>query len=311
MLHDQTITIIIPAYREADFIGRVIAEIPAFADHIVLVDDCSDDATVEVARRAGDSRLEVCSTSVNSGVGAAMRVGYRRALEIGGDIFVKVDGDGQMPLEYLPKLVEPLLDGSVGYTKGNRFLAPGVAGRMPAVRLLGNTALTFLNKLATGYWHIFDPQNGYTAIRGDALGQIDLDELANGYFFENDMLFQLNLAGVRVRDVAIPARYGDERSDMSLTRVFLTFPPQLLRRFASRIMKKYVLYNFSPVALFLLFGLGLFGWGFGFGIWLWVETAMTGRATPTGTIMLALLPLILGFQLLLQAVVLDIQESPR
>ncbi|MCM2314000.1 MAG: glycosyltransferase family 2 protein [Thermoanaerobaculia bacterium] len=311
MLRDQTITIIIPAYREADFIGRVIAEIPAFVDHVVLVDDCSDDATVEVARRAGDSRLQVCSTSVNSGVGAAMRVGYRRALEIGGDIFVKVDGDGQMPLEYLSKLVEPLLDGSVGYAKGNRFLAPGVAGRMPAVRLLGNTALTFLNKLATGYWHIFDPQNGYTAIRADALGQIDLDALANGYFFENDMLFQLYLAGVRVRDVAIPARYGDEQSDMSLTRVLLTFPPQLLRRFASRIMKKYVLYNFSPVALFLLFGLGLFGWGLCFGIWLWVETGMTGRATPTGTIMLALLPLILGFQLLLQAVVLDIQETPR
>lgn len=311
MLRDQTITIIVPAYREADFIGQVIAEIPAFVDHIILVDDCSDDATVEIARRVGDSRLEVCSTSVNSGVGAAMRVGYRRALEIGGDIFVKVDGDAQMPLEYLSKIVEPLLDGSVGYAKGNRFLAPGVAVRMPAMRLLGNTALTFLNKLATGYWHVFDPQNGYTAIRRDALVQVDLDEVANGYFFENDMLFQLYLTGVRVRDVATPARYGDERSDMSLTRVLLTFPPQLLRRFASRIMKKYVLYNFSPVALFLLFGLGLFGWGFGFGIWLWVETAITERATPTGTIMLALLPLILGFQLLLQAVVLDIQESPR
>jgi hypothetical protein len=163
--------------------------------------------------------------------------------------------------------------------------------------------------MASGYWHVFDPQNGYTAIKGSALGTIDLDRLRRDYFFENDMLIQLNFQRYRVKDVAIPAKYGDEQSEINLFKVGVTFPVLLLRKFFYRIIQKYVLRDFSPIALFLFLGLALFLWGAGLGLYLWARTIITGLPTATGTIMLSLLPLILGFQLILQAIVLDIQES--
>jgi hypothetical protein len=168
-----------------------------------------------------------------------------------------------------------------------------------------------MTKLASGYWHIFDPQNGYTAIKADALRHLNLDAIHKRFFFENDMLSHLNYQRARVKDVAIPARYGEEVSDLNPFKIGLTFPFLLLGRFFRRIYQKYILRDFSPIALFLILGALLFLWGLGFGVYLWVETHLTGRLTPTGTIMLALLPLILGFQLLLQAIVLDIHETPR
>jgi hypothetical protein len=171
--------------------------------------------------------------------------------------------------------------------------------------------LTFLTKMASGYWRIFDPQNGYTAITADALRRLDLGAAHRGYFFENDMLVQLNLQNFRVRDVPIPARYGPEKSDIKPLHVVMTFPGLLLGRFAYRVYQKYMLRDFSPIALFLLIGAALFLWGMGFGIYLWLRGRTTMVPTPTGTIMLAIVPLFLGFQLLLQAIVLDIQETPR
>ena len=171
--------------------------------------------------------------------------------------------------------------------------------------------LTFANKLASGYWHVFDPQNGYTAISADALRRLDSRAIHQRYFFENDMLIALNFHNARVRDVPVPARYGEERSDLSLLRAGVTFPLLFVPRFWRRIYRKYVLRDFSPIALFLFAGLLLFAWGVAFGAYHWALSVLTGRATPTGTIMLSVLPLILGFQLILQAIVLDIQETPK
>lgn len=311
MYKEHRIATVLPAHNEARHIGQCIRTTPDFVDHIIVVDDWSTDNTSEAAAEVGDPRVVVLRPPHNLGVGGATVMGYRKASEFGADIAVKMDGDGQMSPEHLPLLLDALIEEDYDYAKGNRFLAGESLEHMPKVRLFGNVVLTFMTKLASGYWHVFDPQNGYTAIRSRALALVNLDQVHRRFFFENDMLSQLNYNRLRVKDVAIPARYGDEVSDLDPLKIGLTFPWLLLRRFFRRVYQKYVLRDFSPIALFLITGLLLFFWGLLFGLYLWVRTKLTGEPTPTGTIMLALLPLILGFQLLLQALVLDIQETPK
>ena len=311
MYKGHRITTIIPAHDEARHIGQVINTMPELVDHVIVVDDCSQDDTSQVALACADPRVMVLQTPDNQGVGGATVFGYRRALELGSDVVVKMDGDGQMAPEYLSLLLDAIVEQDYDYAKGNRFLAGESLAFMPRHRLLGNIVLTFMTKLASGYWNIFDPQNGYTAIKADVLRLLNLDTIHKRFFFENDMLIHLNFFGCRVKDISIPARYGEEKSDLSSFKAGVTFPLLLLRRFFSRVYQKYVLRDFSPIALFLFLGLILFGWGVAFGIYLWIESQLTGRLTPTGTIMLSLLPLILGFQLLLQAIVLDIHETPK
>ncbi|HUK90244.1 MAG TPA: glycosyltransferase family 2 protein [Blastocatellia bacterium] len=311
MYKGHEITTVVPAHNEAAHVGSVIKGMPEFVDRIIVVDDCSQDRTAQIAAETGDSRVTVLRLPVNLGVGGAMAAGYKKALESGSGIVVKMDGDGQMPPEYLHDLLDAIVELGFDYAKGNRFLTGESLREMPGHRVLGNVVLTFMTKLASGYWHIFDPQNGYTAITAKALAVVDLEDLHRGFFFENDMLVRLNFGGYRVKDVAMAARYGAEQSDINILEIGLTFPLLLLRKFFHRVVQKYVLRDFSPIALFLFMGLALFGWGGAFGLYLWIKGIITHIATPTGTIMLSLLPLILGFQLLLQAIVLDIQETPR
>ena len=311
MYRNLRITTVIPAHNEGRHIARVVESMPECVDHIVVVDDCSVDETSDVVVATGDRRLITLKTDFNQGVGGATMAGYRKALEMESDIVAKMDGDGQMAPEYLLVLLNALIDEGYDYAKGNRFLAAESLAYMPRHRLFGNIVLTFMTKLASGYWHVFDPQNGYTAIKADALRALDFDSIHKRFFFENDMLVHLNLSNRRVKDVAIPAKYGEEESDLNPFKVSMTFPLLLLRRFFRRFYEKYLLRDFSPIALFFFAGLILFGWGVLFGIYLWIETAITRLPTPTGTIMFSVLPLILGFQLLLQAIVLDIQQTPK
>jgi glycosyltransferase involved in cell wall biosynthesis len=302
---------VVPCYNEGHFVGRVIATMPDLVDMILVIDDCSEDGTSHAALAASDRRVQVFRTPRNLGVGGAVTLGYRKALELKADLVVKMDGDGQMPPEYLPALLDPVVEEGYDYAKGNRFLVESSVATMPRRRLFGNIVHTFLTKVATGFWHIFDPANGYTAIRADALRAIDLDSLHRGYFFEPDMLFQVSLHGFLAADVAIPARYGEEESGVSLWRAALTFPFLLAHRFLRRVYWKYIVRDFSPIALFLMLGSILVLWGGGFGAYLWIRSSVTGQPSLTGSVMLAMLPLILGFQLLLQAMVLDIQETPK
>ena len=310
MYKEHRIVVVIPAHNEALHIGQVIQSMPEFVDQLIVIDDNSSDATREVALATKDPRLILANTTQQEGVGGAVVLGYRKSAGLG-DIIVKMDGDGQMAPESLPSLLDALTDQGYDYAKGNRFLAGDSLAQMPKHRIFGNVALTFMTKLASGYWNIFDPQNGYTAIKADVLRRLDLDQINKRYFFENDMLVQLNFSSFRVKDVAIPARYGEEKSGINLFQVSFTFPFLLLRRYFRRIYQKYVLRDFSPIALLLFLGLPLFLWGVFFGVFIWIKSYMTAHQTPTGTIMLALLPLILGFQLLLQAFVMDIQETPK
>jgi glycosyltransferase involved in cell wall biosynthesis len=311
MFRDTRVHVVVPAYNVAGRVGRVIKSVPAFVDAITVVDDASTDATHEEILAAGDPRVSVVRHTDNQGVGGAMISGFREALRAGDGIIVKMDGDGQMDPQHLPRLLEPIVGGRCDYAKGNRFLFDRELGVMPAHRRAGNFALTFLTKLASGYWNVFDPQNGYLAMHSSVLRLLDLERLSRRYFFENDMLIRLNVFNVRVLDVAMPARYDGEPSSMSIARVLVTFPVHLLRGYWWRFYQKHVLRDFSPVALFMLSGLPLLMWGVGFGAYTWLQSWLLNQYASTGTVMLSVLPFIVGFELVLQALVLEIRDTPR
>jgi len=311
MYKTKKVSVVIPAYNVAPHILDVLKTIPEFVDETIVVDDCGSDGTTRILTQLVDPRVTIIKHEVNQGVGGAMVTGFKRALKGGADVVVKMDGDGQMDPSYVSSLLDPLIDDGYAYAKGNRFLDNIRLKEMPTLRLIGNYGLTFLTKLASGYWHVFDPQNGFIAIKAEALKWIDLDHLAKRYFFENDMLVHLNIFRFRVKDVSIPARYGEEKSSMSISEVMVTFPIYLWRRFWYRIYQKDVLRDFSPIALFWVAGLALFTWGFVFGAYTWGKSTLLHQLASTGTVMLSVLPLVIGFELILQAIILEIKESPR
>lgn len=301
----------IPAYRVEGQIRGVLDSVPPEVDVLIVVDDASPDGTSAAVEACPDRRVQLLRHERNQGVGGAMATGFRAALDAGASIVVKCDGDGQMDPAQIPALVAPLVCGQAEYAKGCRFHHIAELRSMPGVRFVGNIGLTFLTKLASGYWHVLDPQNGFVAIQASVLHRVPLEKLARGYFFENDMLIRLNSIGARVVDVPLPARYGDEPSSLRPTQVLFTFPGRLLTGFFRRVFWRYVFYDVSPVAILLFAGLGLFLFGGIFGAYHWIQNASRGVTTPTGTVIVAAVPFILGVQLLLQALVLDIQNSPK
>lgn len=311
MFEGRKIAAVIPAYNESRHVGEVIRRMPDFVDAIIVVDDNSNDGTSTVAEGVGDPRVHVIRHTRQTGVGGATISGFRKAIEFGAEVAVKVDGDGQMDPKYLVDLLSPIVREGYDYAKGNRFLDSDALRQMPLPRLIGSFALTFLTKLASGHWHVFDPQNGYVAISGRALAQIDLDEIANDFFFENDMLVRLNILNLRVKDVAIPAIYGNEQSKLRIRRILLGFPPRLVHRLLMRIWRKYVLRDFSPIAVFWLVGIPLLVFGGILGLVTWAHSLWSGTPASTGTVMLSVLPFLIGFELMLQAIILEIQEARR
>lgn len=305
------VAVVIPAYRAADTIEKVLGGIPACVDAVYVVDDASPDETGTRVRAVADRRVRLLVHDVNRGVGGAMVTGYRQALRDGMDICVKMDADGQMDPSCLSRLIEPLVSGRADYAKGNRFHDTEALRQMPLVRKVGNAGLSFLIKASSGQWHIFDPTNGYTAIHHAALAALDLEKAHPRYFFESSMLILLRRVRAVVEDVPMPARYGDEPSHLSIGRTLIEFPWLLVRQGARRILWEYFLADFNAVSLFLVSGTPLIIFGLVFGLYHWIDSYRRAILTPTGTVMLAVLPLILGFQLLLQALVLDVQNAPR
>ncbi|MBI2288038.1 MAG: glycosyltransferase family 2 protein, partial [Chloroflexi bacterium] len=208
----RSLAIIVPAYNEAKLISKTLADMPAEADRIYVVDDASTDATRQIAESLQDGRICVLSSSHNRGVGASIVNGYKQALEDGFNIMVVMAGDGQMSAKYLPDLLGPIISGKADYSKGNRFLYPGHTKGMSNWRFFGNRVLTYLTKIASGYWEIGDPQNGYAAATRECLLKINLDKIYPRYGYCNDLLVKLKVAGCRVSDVPIPALYGPEKS---------------------------------------------------------------------------------------------------
>jgi glycosyltransferase involved in cell wall biosynthesis len=254
MFQGKVVGVVVPAWNESRLIGRVVATMPAFVDHIVVVDDASSDGTADAAR-AEDSRgiVDLIRQDHNQGVGKALIDGHYRAQELGCDVIAVMAGDAQMSPDDLAKVIAPIVEGRAEYVKGNRLLRPEVTQRMPRYRLVGNAVLTLLSKFAHGYWHSMDPQCGYTAMSSSALSIIPFRGMTRGYGGNAEILYMMNMAGLRVAEVEVEPVYGDEVSYIRLWRYIPTVGSLLARLFISRIVTKYIVRNFHPLALMYVF----------------------------------------------------------
>lgn len=305
------IAVTIPSYKVRAHVLDVIARIPPQVQRIYVVDDkCPQDSGRLVQEQCHDPRVRVLFHEQNQGVGGAVSTGYRAALEEGMDIVVKVDGDGQMDPALIPHFTRPIERGRADYTKGNRFYRPESLKGMPPIRLFGNAALSFINKLSTGYWSIMDPTNGYTAIHTSVLREMPLHKLEKRYFFETDMLYHLNTMRAVVHDVPMDAVYADEESSLKVSKVLPEFIVKHVNRFFKRYVYLYLLRDFNIGSLYSLLGVVLCGLGVVFGGWAWLRSLTTGQPATSGTVMLAALPLIIGIQFLIAFLHHDVERVP-
>ena len=305
MKNEKKIAVAIPCYCVEEHLEQVVASIPDFVDLVLLVDDCSPDGTPALVNRLADgSRIYAFHHAENKGVGGAMKTAFRKALEMEADVVVKLDGDGQMDSTYIEPLVEALGNGD--FAKGNRLFDRRMLRRMPAIRRIGNMGVGFMVKAASGYWNVSDPVNGFFAISADTLRRMDLDRVADSYFFESSMLIEMYYAGARISEVSMPAIYGDEQSNLSIGKTIFSFPPRLVGAWLRRLHLSYFVYDFNICSLYILVGLPSFLFGLIFGLCNWIHYASMSCPSPTGTIMVAVLTFILGFQMLLSAAQYDI-----
>lgn len=310
------VAVVIPCFKVREQILRVISAVPAGVQWIILVDDCCPQgsgrwAATQAATHSGDPRVVLVEHSVNQGVGGAMVSGFKKALELGARIVVKIDGDGQMDPRILNRFVLPIHAGAADYTKGNRFYRLESLRAMPGMRLFGNAVLSFIVKLASGYWTMMDPTNGYLAIHARVLSLLPLEKLDRRYFFESDLLFRLGTLRAVVLDIPMDSLYADEKSNLRIGKVALEFPPKYLNRFFKRIFYTYFLRAFHFASVELLLGSLLTGFGLCFGLYTWWQAGMVLKtATPTGTIMLATVPFLAGIQLLLAWAQFDMSNIP-
>ena len=306
------VAVVIPSYRVKAHVLGVIEQIPASVSRIYVVDDaCPDASGAWVETQCNDPRVSVLRNASNQGVGGAVMAGYAQAVADGMDVIVKMDGDGQMDPAALPQLVGPVLRGEADYTKGNRFYDLTQIGRMPAARILGNAALSFMTKISSGYWDVFDPTNGYTAIHARVVQKLPLAKISKRFFFETDMLFRLNIIRAVVADVPMEARYGAETSNLKISSVVFDFSFKHLRNTFKRIFYSYFLRDLSLASIQLLLGALFLLVGTGMGIAFWVQSSSTGVTASAGSVMLVALQIIVGIQLVLGFLAYDIAAVPR
>ena len=308
----QRIAVVIPCYRVRAHVCDVVARIGPEVAMIFAVDDaCPENSGEYLSENCGDPRLTVIHHAENKGVGGAVITGYRAAVDAGADIIVKVDGDGQMDPALIPMIARPVIEGRADYAKGNRFHSVWNVRSMPRTRLFGNAALSFLTKLSSGYWTIFDPTNGYTAIHSEALRRLEFANISERYFFESDMLINLGNIRAVVADVPMQARYADEKSNLRIGQVFGQFLTKNLHELTKRIIYTYFMRDFSLASAQLLMGSLFMGFGAVFGGINWYHSMSSGETASTGTVMIATLPIILGFQLLLSFLGFDMTNEPK
>ena len=305
------IAVVIPAYKVSAHIAQVIAGIGPEVSHIFVVDDACPENSGAVAEAIRDKRIRVIRHEKNLGVGGATSTGYHAALETNADIVVKLDGDGQMNPSDIPALVAPITANLADYAKGNRFSSVENLEAMPLLRVIGNAGLSFMTKLSSGYWTVTDPTNGFTAIRRELLAELRLAKLHPRFFFESDMLFRLNLLGAAVADVPMKAVYGNEKSNLSITKSLFQFPWLHFVNQSKRIFYSYYLKEMSIASFELPLGVGLLGFGVFYGFCAWGSAAAAGVAATTGNVMISALPIIIGFQLVLAFLSYDIASTPK
>ena len=306
------IAVVIPCYRVKQQVVPLLERIGPEVERIICIDDhCPEGSGAHIRAHSKDPRVRVLFHEKNQGVGGAVITGYREAINAGVEIIVKIDGDGQMDPRMLSRLVRPIVEGQADYAKGNRFYSLEFLRGMPLHRKLGNMALSFMNKFSSGYYDLFDPTNGFTAIHAAVARELPLDKIAKRYFFESDMLFRLNTLRAAVCDVPMPAVYGQEKSSLKVGRILPRFLFGHLRNFCKRILYSYFLRDFRIGSLELLLAAVLLPFGAVYGLVYWVTGRRSGSTASAGTVMLAALPIILGFQLLLSFLNQDMSNIPR
>lgn len=305
------VAVVIPCYKVSEHILNVIDGIDSVVSRIYVIDDCCPEHTGDlVDSQSLGSKVKVLRHITNQGVGGAVLTGYSAAIEDGCEVIVKIDGDGQMDPRLLPEFIAPIIEGEADYAKGNRFFDIESVRSMPRVRLFGNSVLSFFAKFSTGYWHLFDPTNGYTAIHADVARHLPADKISRRYFFETDMLFRLNTLRAVVVDVPMEARYGNEVSNLKIGRAIEEFAAKHAANFFKRLFYNYYLRNLSLASFELPAGVALFLMGSLFGAYHWVHSYNANTATPAGTVTLAAILILVGTQLILAFFGSDIASVP-
>ncbi|HPF12427.1 MAG TPA: glycosyltransferase family 2 protein [Flavobacteriaceae bacterium] len=311
MTHRSQIGIVIPYYNAQKHIINVVTKASKYCNYIVIVDDDSPDE-LPVNSLQAFTQVHVLKNPENLGVGGATLAGIKYLEQIPEvAVIIKLDADDQMDTSYIPLLVEPLISYKADFSKGNRFRDFRALKQMPWLRRFGNLFLSFLSKMATGYWNCFDFNNGYFAITKKMSLQLDKLKISHNYFFETSLISELYFQKAFIKEIPMPALYGDESSNMKLFKMPFLFSVNLLKKFIARIWKSYFVYDFNIGTIYLVFGLLLFLSGVVFGAFNWYSYASKNALTPLGTIMISALLVILGFQLILQAIQFDILQTPK
>ncbi|WP_312043079.1 glycosyltransferase [Erwinia sp.] len=306
------VAVVIPCYKVKNHILGVIQAIGPEVDKIYAVDDCCPEGSGDfIEEKNTDQRVTVLRNSVNQGVGGAVMHGYSAALADDIDIIVKIDGDGQMDPSLLCEFIAPIISGEADYTKGNRFFNLENIMAMPKIRLFGNAVLSFMTKISSGYWNIFDPTNGYTAIHKDVIENLPLNKISKRYFFESDMLFRLNTLKAVVIDIPMHARYEEEVSNLKISKIIGDFLFKHGRNFCKRVFYNYYLRDMSLASIELPVGLLMLLFGFCTGVSHWVQSIQSGIPSTSGSIMLAALPMIIGIQFIMAFVGHDVANTPK
>lgn len=313
MFEGRTVIVVVPAYNEEKLIASVLDTMPEIVDRVIVVDDASTDGTAGVLEplRARHPRLRVIRHGRNGGVGAAIVTGYKAALEESprNALVAVMAGDAQMDPAELPLLLAPLAAGEADYTKGNRLRTGQAWKIIPRHRYLGNAALSFATKIASGYWHVADSQSGYTGVTSEALATLQLDRLYPRYGFPNHLLVELNLYDFRVRDVPIRPVYNvGEVSGIRLPKVVPTISWLLFTCYFWRMKEKYVIRDFHPLVFFLAMGLALTGGGIALGAWILYYRITAGTLSPN-TVIFDAFCLIMGMQMLFFAMWMDMEHN--
>lgn len=313
MYKKHKIAVSVPAYNEEKLIRQTLETIPGYVDIIVAVDDKSKDKTIEEIKKVikKDKRVDLIKSEKNVGLGDTVIKAYKSAIQKKADIIVVMAGDNQMDPDYLPLLLDTIIEKKIDFAKGNRFFHRQDLKKMPILRIIGNIFLTFVSKFCTGYWSVADPINGYTAIRASTLKKIDFLQIASRYGFEPSLLIELSLISAKVKDVFIPAKYGEEKSKVNILLDPLKVIKVFFKGFIRRIFFRYTLYDFHPIALFYITGFPLVIVGLIFSFFILFNSLILHKIATPATVMLFVVPFLLGVQLILQAIVLDIQNEPK
>jgi glycosyltransferase involved in cell wall biosynthesis len=296
-----------------DHLNVVVNSLPEFLDYIILVNDNSPDGVDLLIKemQKQNNKIVYVKHMENQGVGGAMVTGFKEACSLGCDYIIKLDGDGQMDPQYIPKLLDPLINKHFHFSKGNRFTDFAELKKMPITRRIGNLVLSFMIKAASGYWALLDPTNGFFCIKREILEKVDLKRLEKRFFFESSLIIELYYTGAKIIDVPIPAKYEGEKSNLSVLQTLITFPRKIVKAFLRRFLLRYFLYDFTIFSIYLLIGLPLILFGIIFGAGKWIYFSSANIEAPIGTVMLATLAIVLGFQLLLSVIQYDISsENP-